>query len=378
MKNTLIAVIKIALFGVFLYNIGVYDLYQSMKNTDRSGRYDSDFDTNISVEERMKRERILNTFVQEKTAAAKKMGDAYGIKEYFTDLIDIRAKEVEMKCHVWGFALMDFASIRDNAWRKKNINKEELEYWQDELEKRYPIGTTLNSERDKNPINWMNVFTNLSQWLLKIYLLTLPLALMLFVIWGYEATGRLKIKSPLRLLLCTLAFPYFFIRQWIATVEMKRTKKYVTDLLSKDEMAEIRAFALGSGRLQEFRMKLQLDGKMVRHSYFKVLIWLLAFNVSCVATFGYTLSVQQQLDPPRISMQQSVNLCQHVNPPPLEYIGWHTGVVQHEKQWAYKEKMKKPQNFIHKVLLLPQEWFKRIDHVPLMNIQSRQDIVLFI
>lgn len=332
MKNTIITTIKVVLFGVFLYNMGIYDLYLTMKHAERSEKdhYNSSFKTDLPFEKRMKKEQILNTLIREKTARAEKLGDAYGVKEYFTDMMDIKAKEVELQYPALGLQTMSLVNVRDGIWRNKKIDQTELEYWQDEIEKRYPAGHVLNSERDRTPIDWWHILSVICAWLLKIYLQTLPLACILFLLWNYEATKRWKLHSPFRLLLCVLAFPYFMIRQWLATVEMKRTKQYVTDILSKDELAAIKAFALGTGRLHEFRTGLEMNGKL-RHSYCKVIIWLLAFNIMCVASFGYTAHIQQSMQSSKVTVQL-IHHGNHVQPPPLDYATHHQCVSEPKRQ----------------------------------------------
>ncbi|HEY1041387.1 MAG TPA: hypothetical protein VGE63_01540 [Candidatus Paceibacterota bacterium] len=122
-----------------------------------------------------------------------------------------------------------------------------------------------------------DVWIDMSSWLLKMYLKMLPWAFLLLLIWNYEKneSSSFKIKSPLGFFVSLLGYPIVLIivaYRWLhlkqrffeASVEMRRTRDNMLELLSEEDIQLAWRYAHSKIRLQDLR---QIHGRALKHSF---------------------------------------------------------------------------------------------------------------
>lgn len=289
MKQIILAIIKCAIVVSLLYTVGIFKFVSMIWHSSKepSNRYYSHFRKNLPVEESQRRDGILCHFIKAKVQAAKQRAATYGPKEYYQDMEDIRKKEVELQRIAWGMWTMEFAFTRDEIWQKtgRKIDRREFRIYSNELERKYPNGLGITDpEEEIRPKNeWdMTWLKEIIWWLFIKYLTIMPFIVALLLVWKFEISGDFKLRSPGRFLLCALFYPHFIHRYFSAKVEMRRTKEYVTDILSVDEIAQVKAFVLEKSSLKEFRADLyERQQRTARHSYLKVITCMLLLTLLC-------------------------------------------------------------------------------------------------
>lgn len=248
MKKVFVVSVKILLPILFLYNIGFFNLdfpkfFKEMGKTEP-----------FNAEGQKK----LANFVNERVRVAEKKGDKYSPYDYFEDLYEIEKLEKSMKgvmsYHVLAnhLLILEHENIRKGLFSDYDITVARTKY----KEKIDP--GNIAREELKRDIQKKTFWPNLRNWLWNFYLVNLPLAFLLFLVWWYQENKNLKIKNPISFLISLVFYPlviFLVIREalseksryFMAEVELRRTKKKMFSMLSKDELEDIQRFAASRG-----------------------------------------------------------------------------------------------------------------------------------
>ena len=113
---------------------------------------------------------------------------------------------------------------------------------------------------------------SVTSWLWHFYLINLPLAFMLFMLWWYKEKKDFKISNPFSFIIALVFYPIIIglviyealsekSRYYLAEAELRRTKSKMFSILSKNELADIRRFAKSRGlTLDDWRNYLDNQG----------------------------------------------------------------------------------------------------------------------
>lgn len=359
MKNTTTIILRVMICCVFLYNLGVFSLFKEHKY-DISYRYDSKF----SGKHNPQAAHDLHLFVQEKVDRAKALGAGYTVELYFTDMDQIKAKEVQLQQVAYSWDLINLCAYRDIGFKAgmgHAIGRENIQQGLDALEKKYPTKAPVSVLNATSPSP--NLLGIIGMWLWVLYLKCLPLALLLFLIWIYEESGKIRIRAPFQLAKYVLGYPYYLWRYFRADLEIRRTKKYVTDILHADEREMIRAFVFGKQQIQDLQNTLKKQHRVVYHGYFKLILctFIFAFMArTCIATTLTSIERDQRTTIYAYTSQYDTDRMDH------RTATWTTLVIRCEEA-AITIPTKIREYISFAITLLPTSWHKQIDHVPLVT-----------
>ena len=248
-------------------------------------REDMARNSNISFEERMKREKILDVYFSEKLNQAKekdqKIG-GYTAIDYFADLKDIHIKEKEVGGQV-------------NPWRingeLQEISRKNLKTKKDwaALEKaREDYKEFIDPARESSEKARAEMITlgpiGILKWFAKLYLVILPWAFFWLLVVAYQIYDDERWKkekefifpNPWRFVLLLIFYPVFFIWNiwvtmkkesinFVARAEILRTKINLFGSLSEEELQRLKNFRENNLSLSVWRQQLKALGLKPRH-----------------------------------------------------------------------------------------------------------------
>ena len=262
MKKVLVVSAKILLPILFLYNISFFsiDFSKTFKDFGKSEPFN------------FEGQKKLANFVNEKVKVAEKKGAKYSPYDYFNDLYEIEKLEKSMKgvmsYHVLANQLMILQqeNVRNGLFSHEDIDKAVIIF----KEKRDPGSVTrenLKLEMSKKTF-WPSVRT----WLFHFYLINLPLAFILFMLWWQKEKKTFKLSNPFSFIIALIFYPIIIglviyeelsekSRQYLAEAELRRMKSKMFSILSKNELEDIRRFASSRGfTLDDWRQYLGNQG----------------------------------------------------------------------------------------------------------------------
>ena len=326
MKKIALISVKTLLAFLFLYNIGLFSLFNNISNIGETPPPPIKADGG--------RKDLI--FLQEKVKHAKLLGPAYGPEEYFADLTAIRLKQKHNdfdRCAVLSvsssiFSLLD---IFDRNIKDARRDMSEQEY------KRFMLKLSEARDKSQEAVNpgqmqqhqkfraryqadgfWWSVIVDILTWLFGFYWKNMPLAFMLLWIWWYQDKNRVSINNPLSFLICLFLYPIVIGRAWhkilkegkrslAMQIEFKRRQSDIFSLISKDELKIIHRFAQSHTGVRDYQHELN-DRRLTRHHalipFLLVTIVLMVSNETLLATSSGTTSTSVEITvnmPPGIS-----------------------------------------------------------------------------
>lgn len=277
MKKFLVVLVKVLVWLGFFYNLGLID---ALKKNPEPGTWGI---PTVSPKKHTRQEEgrfsaSMLLFVEEKMKQAEAKvdrGEIYSIDNYFADY-----RQVQDSMNAFGMDI--FTNVAGlQRFVPNNVSTHEVDAarakYFPELAKKHQPG-----------LSWKQV----SAWAWNVYLYTLPLALLLFLVWLYEANEyrSVRLRNPLSFLLCLCLYPliigYNIAKWWflitsetLAEIEIRRGKDRIFSLLSKDEIALVKNFAKSNSSLKQFRQELRIKGYVPKYSFVAVLFAMIIMTI---------------------------------------------------------------------------------------------------
>lgn len=233
MKKILIISYKVFFWILFVWNVGIFQYMESLPS--QPAIKESSNSAKAFVEMKQWYQVCV---IRAKDKAASKEG--YSPYDYFCDL-----KEIQTYCKDNGVGevpmYFELQVCMEEGLRLKKHSYQEIEV------ARNIVFPEMNVK--PTPINWNKVGTRF----LWVYLKMLPFALMLLLLWMYEAYGTMRLKSPISFSISWMLYPItigvavflFWImvfKEWVDEAYIRKTKRTMLTLFSEDEFALLRRF----------------------------------------------------------------------------------------------------------------------------------------
>ncbi|HZJ40661.1 MAG TPA: hypothetical protein VFD16_00125 [Candidatus Saccharimonadales bacterium] len=288
MKKIVRIALKVILAIIFLQNIGFFSFISTMP-AEKQAPIKADLG------------RADNQYLNEKIDKAENLGDNYGPEEYFADLTEIRLKTKNNDFDRYALLNVNYtinvlmARMNENVTRHRKSDSDEgygqymkqlsaaqqkcLNITDPEAQKREAEFKIKSS----SPTFWQDTFISFLIWFLGFYLKNLPLALVLLWTWWYERKNKISINNPLSFLICLIFYPIVIVRTWIIqartstrtfamSVDLKRRKSDIFSLISENELADIKRFAISDLKIGDYRDYLKNRGLSYQHALMPAMI----------------------------------------------------------------------------------------------------------
>ena len=248
MKKVFVVSTKILLPILLLFNIGFFDL-----------------DFSAILKEAVKTEPLniegqkkLANFVNERVRAAEKRGDKYSPYDYFNDLYEIETMEKSMKGVMSYRVLANHLMILETENMRKGLFSDyDITAARTKYKEKIDPGSIARAML-KQDMQKKTFWPNLYAWLCHFYLINLPLAFFMFLVWWYQEKKGLKFSNPFSFIIALIFYPIIIglvvyealsekSRYYLAEAELRRTKSKMFSILSQNELADIRRFATSRG-----------------------------------------------------------------------------------------------------------------------------------
>lgn len=275
MKRIVTITLKWVLFGLFLWNIGVFSfISRQSQNPRRIG----------TEEERMRDLEFLSGIYER----AHEMGDGYTPSLYFKDLMRIELREKHDSIHYMvdanSFKMNLNSLIMQRHERLLRTDPEERQKFSEKIaaaQKEYDAVMDPGKEARlaKSRQEWQDGTTikSILSWIWEFYCKNFPLAALLLYLWWVDEKKKWRLNNPLSFFICLLIYPYTIIRVWIKKLDRDRkewameisfrqTQKTIFTLVSDNEMAVIRRFAAKSN-VADYKGYLRSRGLNPRHAF---------------------------------------------------------------------------------------------------------------
>ncbi|MCK4540181.1 hypothetical protein KAU09_03440 [Candidatus Parcubacteria bacterium] len=345
----------------------------------------------MTTEERAERQIALYGFAKEKVRQAKNLaeaGEVYSPYHYFRDLaiFSDKQKELELDAVVnlnYFHQLMYLArQSLDNGYNEYDVKIAREKY------KKHIDPAKEARDEAFATIRQMGI-NGILDWCFLLYFKTLPLALLLYLIWLNEDKKRNKnfcFRSPLSFVLALIAYPFvaaYIFFKWLqyserriwAEAELRRTKNKIFTFLSDDEIGQIKDFAKSSLSVICWRKQFLAQGLFLKHGLVKAVIAALVMSFLMLLLPRATViasSKKKVCDTEIIAEQLGQNLARM-------YI--EKDETNNQNDWIDKD-------LLHEFLLFDfrltarvfswvlnylgiQEFVKNIDHIPITAVWPR-------
>lgn len=232
----------------------------------------------MAPEERIRVMQVYDKYLEEKIFLAKKKimeVGSYRSRDYFYDLESAEKMRKELGIKSDGLFSMQFTTLKEMVCLRSQEDYNELEKAKQEYKDFMDPGRESREETFLliKKMGWAGV----AKWVLFWYLKLLPLAFVLFIVWAFENAQGLRFPKPGRLILITLAYPFFIARvllKWLkkegrdflVEAELRRTKQRLFTYFSENEIRKIREFGASMLPLNLWRKRLASLGLRPRHS----------------------------------------------------------------------------------------------------------------
>lgn len=277
MKKFLVVLVKVLVWLGFFYNLGLID---ALKKNPEPGTWG--IPSVLPKKHTRNEEGVFSArmflFVEDKMKQAEAKvgrGEIYSIDDYFADY-----RQVQDSMNAFGMNI--FTNV---AGLQRFVPNNTSTYEVDVARAKYFPELT---KKHRSQLSWKKV----SAWAWNVYLYSLPLALLLFLVWLYEANEyrSVRLRNPLSFLLCLCLYPlvigYNIAKWWIrmtsealAEIEIRRGKDRIFSLLSKDEIALVKNFAKSNSSLKQFRQELRLKGYVPKYAFVSVLFAMIIMSI---------------------------------------------------------------------------------------------------
>jgi len=308
MRTIIIA--KWCLFGLFLWNIGVFSFIAHQSTHPRR----------VGTEEERRRDLQFLTGIYEQ---AQKLGDGYTPSLYFKDLMRIELRQNHDSIHYMvdanGFKMNLNSLIMQKHERLMRTNSEEREKFSQEItaaQKEYDEvmdpGKEMRLAKSKQEWRDGTAIKSILTWIWEFYAKNLPIAFALLYLWWIEERKKWRINNPLSFIICLLIYPYTLIRVWVKKLDyetrrwameisFRRTDKTIFTMISEDELAVISRFAKESN-LKGYKKYLHNRGLVVRHSFLPAALITMVLLIMVPKVYGNT-PVSERHDAPKYFLE---------------------------------------------------------------------------
>lgn len=276
MKKTLVFIAKLLIWLGFFTNLGIIEAFKKANISDGKEKVHT-----REEEGRFFSQMILLVDQKTKLAEAKiAEGKVYSIEDYFADYRQVRDSMDAFGQTVYT-NIAHLLQFVPTSTTKEQINNATDKYFPEQAQRRKETATHTMSSSE------------IGAWWLGLYLKTLPLALLLFLLWLYEASDfkRFRLRNPLSFCLCLLLYPaiiaFNVIKFWINTkreigaeIQIRRGKDKIFSVLADDEIAMIKDFARSNMSFTRFKAELHLKGYAPKHTFVVVGIAMLVMSIA--------------------------------------------------------------------------------------------------
>ena len=347
--------------------------------------------SNISFEERMHREKILDAYFSEKLNQAKEKDQAVGYTavDYFADLKDIHTKEKEVGGQISPWRInRELQEIgRKNLKTKKDwaaLEKAREDYKEFIDPAREPREKARAEMITLGPIGIL-------KWFAKLYLAILPWAFFWLLVVVYqiydeerwEKKRQFLFPNPWRFVLLLVFYPVFFVwniwkfvkkesEHFVARAELQRTKRNLFGSLSEKDLQRLKNFRENNLGLSVWRQQLKTLGLKPRHG--------LAAAMAATLMISFVPNLAQAEARaknflPETAWEQVVHQGQHLarmsianNNQGQNYAGQQNGADIFVEFFNLKIFFIEKMIGIQKTMLRMKEFCRHIDHVPIYSV----------
>ena len=380
--------LKFVLFFLFVANTGFIEGF--FLNLYEPGK------PRMTIKERTKRQIDLHNFTEEKVRRAKKLieaGEVYFPYHYFHDLAILSDKQKDLGLVVG--LNHNFQQLW--ALTRQNLNNSYSEYDIEIAREKYKKHIDPAKEAREEAfttIRQMGI-NGVLNWFFLLYLKTLPLALLLYLIWLNEDKKRNEnfcFRSPLSFVLALMAYPFvvaYVFFKWLqyserriwAETELRRTKNKIFTFLSDDEIGQIKDFAQSGLSAICWRKQLLAQGLFLKHGLTKAVIatLVMTFLVSLLPRATVIASSKGVVYGTEVITKQ-LNQLMGQN---LARMSIKKDETNNQNDWTDKDLLHEFWSFDFEPMICTffwmldclniQEFLRDIDHIPITVVWSRVD-----
>lgn len=262
MKKVLVVSAKILLPILFLYNIGFFsiDFSKTFKDFGKSEPFN------------FEGQKKLANFVNEKVKVAEKRGTKYSPYDYFDDLYEIEKLQKSLKGVMnYNSMVAHLLILHQENMKKGFFSREDIDKAVKDFKEKRDPGSVAREEL-KLEMSKKTFWPSVRAWLWHFYLINLPLAFILFMLWWQKEKKTFKISNPFSFIIALIFYPIIIglviheelsekSRQYLAEAELRRMKSKMFSILSKNELEDIRRFASSRGlTLDDWKQYLRNQG----------------------------------------------------------------------------------------------------------------------
>ncbi|PIZ99272.1 MAG: hypothetical protein COX77_02065 [Candidatus Komeilibacteria bacterium CG_4_10_14_0_2_um_filter_37_10] len=361
MYNKIPALVKTLIFLVFLYNLGVGNLFN----------YVIEDSTNTPpVQEQQRRTMVIERFIQERISIAKqkiKDGHQYRPKDYFSDLRLIDEQSVALSWRPAFGKIMELQTIINDGLQQNKFTTKEVD-----REAKLYKDPLVNHES----IIWLQIIQQigLGHWLinkiLRFYFLNLPLALILLFLWQYQDQKRIILHNPISFCLAVIIYPLTigviwyirfknFGRNVYGEAILRAAKDKAFSSLAPDEIAVIKQFVTSKLQRKKYQEQITLRYGVARRSLlFALMVTLL------VMLIPQSLTAKQIKTTSSVIMVELVNKASPIQS--SENIASHDLDSQSQFVFIYQTIWVITHAIVKRIIY---GYRQRIDHIPIKIVE---------
>lgn len=270
------SMIKIMLLLAFFCNLyGWQDIHEAFTKPS----------VPVNQEKQLQKELAFRGFsdkVIKEAENAKARGHEFYPQKYFENLriVECKRRELGLDVQLQYYVLAQLRSLMQSSIEKQYNTEEFNTALRDYKDFVDPARESRANVRAK--ISKLGL-AGILHWFFRLYLMTLPLALILYLLWIREERQKLEMPNPFRFMLLLILYPYVlghFLFEWIkqgsrevyAEAELRRTKKQLFTYLSDEELTRVKSFARSNLSFSCWKMQLAKTGLRPRHGLVLALV----------------------------------------------------------------------------------------------------------
>lgn len=339
MKKALVTIAKMLIWLGFFYNLGVISAIINAKTEKIKPPFVT---MNGVVGKRIQRTqqeelrfygqmRLYIDSLEKKVHERTSSGGVYTYDNFFTDY----RRVVDSVVHFGQEIDIDVMPLSRYMPGTINTNENSTQAYQ----RHFPELAKQNLE----PIHIPSL-SKVGSKLLQKYAAILPLALLLLLLWMYEANDyeSFRVRNPISFSICLLLYPliigYNIAKWWIrvvseafAEIQIRRGKDKIFSMLSNDEIAMVKEFAKSKMSIKRFTEELRLKGYTPRHAFVTVSVAMLIMSVVPPKVFADDDRQHVCVTQPTHSAVYDGAV--YTNPPPLHFDVYEKPHEWHIEPW---------------------------------------------
>lgn len=279
------ALVKLILFGLFLINLGIIQVFQVAIERNQNNPFNK-----LSKEEQNRRRGTVELLSSERFRQVQELVDKGGVytpSDFYDDLFQFEKTFRELG--IRGPVGLYETQLRAMAWRGRehgytieDFNRAVGEF-HERCFRELGIENPGLKPRKNIEIDWHKTL----KWLVKFYLLNLPLALILYIVWLIQGSHEwLLIPRLFRFAWLLLIYPITIFRVVrmntvgiLSEAQIRRDKADIFAPLSEAETARLKEVIGKSLSFAQWRRQLAELGFKPRHSFVAALLVTLMFVI---------------------------------------------------------------------------------------------------